>query len=85
MIVYMKYNDSEENIIKLSNDHDIKKWCARFNCTQQQLERAVSTVGTSARAVKLYLREKGLRKPKMTVTYRKASAVIVQLSTPATA
>ena len=45
-------NDARVNIYDVS---DVTRWCERFGCTKQQLRDAVTTVGTSAEAVRDYI------------------------------
>jgi len=38
--------------------NEIKYWCQKFNCTSMQLTHAVRAVGTSAEAVREFLKGK---------------------------
>ena len=39
----------------LHQDHEVRYWCNKFNCTKEELQDAVSLVGDSAATVQRYL------------------------------
>ena len=41
--------------IQLSDPENVRRWCLRFNCTEQQLREAVQVAGSLAFAVKKHL------------------------------
>ena len=41
--------------ITLDQDHEIRYWCKRFDCTEKELRDAVSLVGDSAATAQRYL------------------------------
>lgn len=44
----------DSSTISLEQDHEIKYWCNKFNCTEEQLKQAVHTKGKSAKQVEEY-------------------------------
>jgi hypothetical protein len=59
----MAYNLDSRHLhrmnINLDEEYEVKVWCYLFNCTSEDLNTAVGRVGTSVKAVKLYLEKKG--------------------------
>ena len=47
--------------ISLSQSHEVKYWCERLGCTEDELEEAVKNVGDSADDVEKYLAKKRRR------------------------
>lgn len=43
--------------ININQAWERRYWCDRFNCTEDQLKKAVDAVGPSVEAVKNYLRK----------------------------
>ena len=41
--------------INLNQDHEVRYWCNKFNCTKKELQDAVSLIGDSAAVVQRYL------------------------------
>ena len=41
--------------INLHQEHEVKYWCKKFNCTAVKLQKAVQNVGVSTAKVKEYL------------------------------
>ena len=37
--------------VGLGQDYEVRYWCQKFNCSEEELRRAVSKVGNSVRAV----------------------------------
>lgn len=44
--------------INLDQEHEVRYWCDKFDCTEKELQDAVSRVGDSAAVVQRYLRLK---------------------------
>ncbi|WP_448213479.1 DUF3606 domain-containing protein [Colwellia sp. MEBiC06753] len=43
--------------VNLSQPYEVRNWCHKFNCTKDELEKAVSAVGTWADDVEAYLKQ----------------------------
>ena len=41
--------------ISLSQPHEVRYWCKRFNCSESELREAVEAVGDSVALVRAYL------------------------------
>lgn len=44
--------------VTLARESDVNRWCARFHCTEAQLQRAVKAVGHDATRVHAHIRKK---------------------------
>ena len=44
--------------INLSQPHEVRYWCKRFNCSELELRQAVNAVGDSAALVGAYLADR---------------------------
>lgn len=42
-------------LINLNQRHEVRDWCRKFGCTEDQLKAAVRAVGTSADDVEVWL------------------------------
>ena len=47
----------DQKRIDINDPHEVANWCRALNCTKAELIEAVGEVGTSASAVRLWLRE----------------------------
>ena len=43
--------------INLNQKHEVRDWCRKLDCTEEQLEEAVDAVGDSVAKVKIWLRQ----------------------------
>lgn len=50
-----KRGTPDNDLISLSQPHEVRDWCNSLNCTETQLRAAVRNVGNSARKVREYL------------------------------
>ena len=44
--------------VNMNEDHVVRYWCKKFDCTREQLREAVEKVGTAATAVEAELNKK---------------------------
>ena len=45
----------DPHYINLDQDHEVRYWCRKLDCTEEELRDAVSVVGNSVRTVRKYL------------------------------
>ncbi|RYF61766.1 MAG: DUF3606 domain-containing protein [Comamonadaceae bacterium] len=45
----------DRRLISLTQDHEVRDWCASLGCTEAQLRQAVAEVGNSAERVRAHL------------------------------
>ena len=45
----------DRKLISLEQEHEVRDWCQSFNCTPEDLRRAVEAVGNSAEKVRAYI------------------------------
>jgi len=50
--------DADRRLIALSQEHEVRDWSTKFNCTEAQLRAAVAAVGNSAEKVEAYLKSR---------------------------
>lgn len=43
-----KKEPQDASKVNVNQDYEVRYWCAKFNCTQAMLKRAVNNVGVSA-------------------------------------
>ena len=48
-------NEIDKSRIDISNKKEIKCWCKKLGCKEEDLTQAVLTIGNSAKTVDLYL------------------------------
>lgn len=45
--------------INVNEDYEVRYWCKALQCTKDELEKAVKSVGTSAQKVRDFMGHKG--------------------------
>jgi hypothetical protein len=53
-----KRRPQDASRVNIHEPWEVRWWCSEFGCTEQQLRNAVAQVGTSADAVRRYLKGK---------------------------
>lgn len=53
-----KKRPHDANRINLSQPHEVRYWCKRFDCSVSELQQAVDAVGDSAALVGAYLADR---------------------------
>ncbi|MDM0037229.1 DUF3606 domain-containing protein [Variovorax sp. J22P271] len=48
----------DRKLISLTEPHEVQSWTQSLGCTAEQLKEAVRAVGSSAEAVRAYLKKK---------------------------
>jgi hypothetical protein len=43
--------------ININRKYEVEYWCDKFNCTEEELKKAINRVGVTSEAVKEYLKE----------------------------
>lgn len=56
-----KTGTPDNDLISLTQAYEVRDWCKKFNCTEDQLRQAVKTVGNSAKRVREYFASKAIR------------------------
>ncbi len=41
----MKRGEADRNRVSLTEDYEVRQWCARFGCSEEDLREAVAKVG----------------------------------------
>ena len=57
-----KRGDADRSRINIREDHEIRYWSTKFDCTREQLVDAVESVGAIADKVELYLAAESARR-----------------------
>lgn len=50
-----KRGTPDNDLISMSQEHEVRYWCNKWGITKQQLQAAVNAVGNSVRKVKAHL------------------------------
>jgi hypothetical protein len=45
----------DRKLISLEQEHEVRGWCESFQCSPEELRRAVKAVGNSAEKVRAYI------------------------------
>lgn len=53
-----KRNYQDSSKINTSETYEVRYWCSKFSCSEDELKDAVKSVGSSASNVESYLKER---------------------------
>ncbi|MCW3077746.1 MAG: hypothetical protein JWO32_2355 [Bacteroidetes bacterium] len=53
-----KKNPQDSSRININEDYEVQYWTNKFNCSKEELRKAVDAVGVSAEKVENYLKGK---------------------------
>jgi hypothetical protein len=54
---------ADRSRVNVNQPHELRSWCAKFGCTEDQLRAAVASVGVMASDVERFLKSRGSASP----------------------